>query len=73
MLNLKVREGDVIVIDKDIICDVTKANNGYLMLSFDFPEHKSVFREALIEKAKANGTLDELYAKSEQAKLDLVG
>ena len=73
MLSLNAKLGDVIIIEKDIICTVIQKKCGSLVLGFDFPEHKTVFRQGLIDKAYETGTLQELYAKSEQAKLDLAG
>lgn len=62
-LHLERKVGQSIIIDKDITLVVSEIKDNRVTLSFDFPNGSFVFRKELVDKARSNGTEDELYSK----------
>lgn len=60
-LKLKRKIGQQVIINKDVLLTVSNFEQGLIELMFEFPSNHTVFRKELVDKATANGTLDELF------------
>lgn len=63
MLFITRKKGQKIIIDKNVELEVIGVGQNNVKLGFNFPRPHSVYREELIEKAKENGTVDELQGE----------
>ena len=61
MLYLQRKVGQKIIIEGDIEMEVVEIKGNRVRLGFKYPDGKSVLREEILERAKANGTEAQLF------------
>jgi len=61
MLYLQRKVGQKIIIEGDIEVEVIDITGNRVRLGFKFPEGRSVLRQEILDRAKANGTEAQLF------------